>query len=153
MSRKQRVDSLAGQVTVAASTHIEIMPPSNVPLELMDLPFWHSIIDAKAKVEWTSHDLEVAAILARTMGQLEKEQKLLRDEGTVIVTERGQPMANPRVAVVHGLHAQVKGYRQSLAIHGRASGEARDVGKKRGIAKNTESALASHEDELDALMN
>jgi hypothetical protein len=118
-----------------------IVPPSNVPLEPGDLGFFASVIAEFARSEWTAHQLEIAAMLARTMADLEREQRELRGEGSVMVTEKGTPVVNPRKAVVQMHAASILSFRRSLALHARAqSGEARDVGKRRGQAKAIEAA-------------
>ena len=75
-----------------------ISPPSNVPLEKCDLPFFASVIAEFARSEWSMHQLELAAMLARTMADLNREQQVLRKEGSVVTTEKGTPVVNPRRA-------------------------------------------------------
>jgi hypothetical protein len=148
--KKSAVTSISGELKVLAKAQaVDLRPPASVPMLDRDKPFWASILAARARSEWNDHDLEFAAMLARAMGQLENEQRLLEQEGTVIATATGNLTANPRVTVVHGLHAQVKGCRQSLGIHSRGQGgEARDVEKRRTFAKNIENAVLSGGDDL-----
>lgn len=116
-----------------------IQPPSNVPLDARDMPFFASVIDEFARSEWTAHQLEIAAMLARTMSDMEQEQRALRVEGSVLATERGTPVVNPRKTVVQMHASTILSYRRSLQLHARAQGgEARDVAKRRGIAKGVE---------------
>lgn len=137
-ARKARIDSATQAVKVMAAATKELLPPAHAPLDDDALPFWNDIMKARAKSEWTAHDLAYASDLANAMAQQVKNRAKLRSEGEVIFPEDGKPYANPRVAVVHGLHAQIKSARQSLSIHGRAAGEARDVGKRRAHAKAVE---------------
>lgn len=117
----------------------EIVPPSNVPLDKEDLPFFVSVIGEFARSEWTAHQLELAAMLARTMADLEREQRVLRTEGSVCFSERGTPVVNPRKTVVQMLAASILSFRRSLALHARAQkGEARDIGKRREAAVRIE---------------
>lgn len=136
--RKARIDSAAEAVAVMLKATRDIEPPAHSPLDDDALPFWDDIIAARAKSEWNGHDLSCASDLANAMAQLVENRRLLRQEGERTETSNGSPMANPRVSVVHGLHAQIKAARQSLNIHGRASGEARDVAKRRAQAKEIE---------------
>lgn len=137
--RRQRVDSASGAVSVMASASKAISPPSNVPLDAGDLPFFASVLAEFARSEWTAHQLEIAAMLARTMADLVREQVELRTEGSVMVTEKGTPVVNPRKAVVQMHAATILSFRRSLSLHARAQGgEARDVGKRRGQAKGIE---------------
>lgn len=138
MSRKQRIDSATAAVEVMARSVRELRPPAHAPLHGDAGPFWSDIIAARATSEWNEHDLACASDLANAMAQLVENRSKLRKEGEVLATDKGHSYANPRVSVVHGLHAQIKSARQSLSIHGRAAGEARDVGKRRRMAKEIE---------------
>lgn len=150
MSRRQRIDSATGAVAVMLKAAKRINPPAHAPLDDDALPFWNDVIAAKAQSEWNEHDLAIASDLANAMAQLVENRRMLRAEGEVLKPDGGKEFANPRVAVVHGLHAQIKSARQSLYIHGRASGEARDVGKRRAQAKEVEagSPLAGDDEDL-----
>jgi hypothetical protein len=117
----------------------EITPPSNVPLEARDLPFFASVIAEFARSEWTAHQLELAALMARMMSDLENEQRLMRQEGATLVTEKGTPVVNPRKTVIQMHSGSILSMRKSLAMHARGKdGEARDVAKRRDQAKAVE---------------
>lgn len=146
--RKARIDSTSEAVAVMIKAAKEIQPPAHAPLDKDALPFWDDIIAARAKSEWNGHDLAVASDLANTMAQLVENRRLLRKEGETTVTATGNPMASPRVAVVNGLHSQIKASRQSLNIHGRAAGEARDVAKRRAQTKEIEAGNPLAGDDL-----
>jgi hypothetical protein len=83
------------------------------------------VIAEFARSEWTAHQLELAAMLARTMADLNREQQLLRAEGSVVTTERGTPVVNPRKAVVQMHAASILSFRRSLSLHARARKAAR----------------------------
>jgi len=139
MPRKTRIDSTAAAIEVARAASQPINPPSNVPLESCDLPFFASVIAEFARSEWTAHQLELAAMLARTMADLEQDQRLMRIEGPVMATEKGTPVVNPRKTVIQMNAAIILSYRRSLSLHARAqSGEARDLGKRRDMKKDAE---------------
>ncbi|MGQ3041101.1 MAG: hypothetical protein ACT6TH_15330 [Brevundimonas sp.] len=146
--RKQRIDSATAAVEVMVKAARDIQPPAHAPLHDDALPFWDDIIAARARSEWSGHDLAVASDLANAMAQLVSNRQTLRTEGEVLTPDGGKAFANPRVAVVHGLHAQIKASRQSLNIHGRAAGEARDVGQRRRAAKEIEADNPLAEDDL-----
>lgn len=138
--RKSRIDSMAEAVRVMASATETIVPPSNVPLEPGDLPFFASVIAEFARSEWTAHQLELAAMLSRTMADLEREQRELRNEGSVVKTDKGTPVVNPRKAVVQMHAGSILSFRRSLALHARAQGgDARDIAKRRDQARRIES--------------
>jgi hypothetical protein len=137
--RKARIDSAAEAVRVMAKATAEIQPPGNVPLDAEDLPFFRNVISEYARSDWSAHQLELAAMLARTMADLTREQKLLRDEGGVAYSEKGTPVANPRKSIVQMHASSILSFRRSLSLHARAqAGEARDVAKRRGAAKEIE---------------
>lgn len=147
--RRQRIDSATGAVRVMAAALRPIEPPSNVPLEPGDMGFFASVLAEFARSEWTAHQLELAAMLARTMADLESEQRNLRAEGSVARTDKGTPVVNPRKAVVQMHAASILSFRRSLSLHARAQGgEARDVGKRRGQAKAVEGANPLDDDLL-----
>lgn len=147
MARKQRIDTTTGAVEVILKAARQLNPPPHAPLDEDALPFWNEIVAARATSEWSDHDLACASDLANTMAQLVENRRMLRAEGEVLVTEKGSMYANPRVSVVHGLHAQVKSARQSLNIHGRAAGEARDVARRRAQAKDIEAGSPLRDDD------
>ena len=141
MTRRQRIDSATEAVRIMADASKPISPPSNVPLEKCDLGFFASVLDEFARSEWTAHQLEIAAMLARTMADLESEQRELRAEGSVMKTAGGFSN-NPRAALVKMHSHLILSLRRSLSLHARASGgEARDLGKRRKAAIAIEDGL------------
>ena len=136
--RKERIDGQAAAVKVMASATQSIQPPTNVPLEKSDMPFFVNVIDEFARSEWTAHQLELAAMLARTMADLNREQQELRKEGYISVRQNGTTVENPRQRVVKSLTGDLLSLRRSLSLHARARGEARDVAKRSAIAKEIE---------------
>jgi hypothetical protein len=146
--RKQRIDSTTAAVEVMVKAARDIQPPAHAPLDDDALPFWDDIISARAKSEWSGHDLACASDLANAMAMLVEQRRILRKDGVTTVGPKGALMAHPRVSVVHGLHAQIKAARQSLNIHGRAAGEARDVGARRVQAKEIEAGSPLAGDDL-----
>lgn len=148
--KRLRVDSVTKAVEAAQASSRCIEPPSNVPLLEEDLPFFASVIAEFARAEWTEHQLELAAMLARTMADVEREQRTVRAEGFIAVRENGTTVENPRSRIVKGLTGDILSLRRSLSLHARAkNGEARDVGKRRAQAKANE----FDEDELLARPN
>lgn len=138
--RKARIDSASEAVRVMAKATTGIEPPDNVPLDDEDRPFFRNVIAEYARSEWSAHQLELAAMLARTMADLTREQALLRAEGGVAYSEKGTPVANPRKSIVQMHAGSILSFRRSLALHARAqAGEARDVAKRREAAKGIES--------------
>ena len=83
-TRRARIDSATEQVRVMSAAAQPIEPPSNVPLEPGDLPFFASVIAEFARSEWTAHQLELAAMLARTMADLERAVGVALPSSTVL---------------------------------------------------------------------
>lgn len=145
--KKGRVDSVSEAVRIATAGDIQF--PANVPLDEQDVPFFQNVIAEYARAEWSAHQLEIAAMLARTMADLVREQDLLRSEGAVAYSEKGSPLANPRKAIVQMHASSILSFRRSLALHARAQGgESRDIAKRREAAKDIEEAAASDDDML-----
>ncbi len=146
MARKARIDSAGEAVRIMQGVTRELQPPSHVPLDDMDWPYWHSVVAEFARAEWTEHQLELAAMLARTMANLESEQRSLRGEGFVAVRENGTTVENPRSRAVKSLTGDILSLRRSLALHARArSGDSRADAVRKTAGKDTEAAL---DDEL-----
>ncbi len=144
MANKQRIDSTTAAVQIMAKASQPIMAPSNVPLEDCDMGFFASVLDEFARSEWTAHQLELAAMLSRTMADLESEQRLLRKEGSVAFSTAGMPCSNPRRTIVQMHVSSILSFRRSLALHARATrGEGRDIGKRRAAAKGIEAGAAA----------
>lgn len=151
--RKARVDSVEAAVEAAQSAQNDITPPSNVPLSAEDLPFFASVIDEFARSEWTAHQLELAAMLAKKMRLLRDELQTLETEGFTTMTASGNPCQNPRLGGVRMLDTSIMATRRSLQIHARArNGEARDVGDRRQEAK-TQEAVGFNKSDLLARPN
>tara|TARA_R110002051_G_scaffold325869_1_gene432655 strand:+ start:8810 stop:9268 length:459 start_codon:yes stop_codon:yes gene_type:complete len=139
MSRKTRIDSTAAAVAVAQASSEAINPPSNVPLDDTDLPFFASVLAEFARSEWTAHQLELAAMLSRTMADLNAEQIAMRSEGSICKTEKGTPVINPRKTAIQMHYSNIHSARRSLSLHARAQdGESRDVGRRRNAVKEIE---------------
>lgn len=140
--RKQRIDSSDAAVRIMQGAQKEITPPVHVPLEASDWPFWHNVVAEFARAEWTEHQLEIAAMLARTLAMLEQEQRTLRAEGFIAVRENGTTVENPRARAVKSLTGDILSLRRSLALHARArSGDSRNDASRRDAAKELEQRL------------
>jgi len=143
MARKPRSDSISEAVRIVRGAQRELVPPSHVPLDEMDWPYWHNVVAEFARAEWTEHQLELAAMLARTMANLEQEQRTLRAEGYVSESQRGTPVVNPRSLAVKAMTGDILSLRRSLALHARAkAGDNRDAAKQRDAARSIEYDVA-----------
>ena len=101
MTRRARSDSAASAVkAMLNAAKDDLRPPGHVTLRDGDEPFWVNVVRARARDEWTEADLVVAAQLARCLHDIEKEQTVLDQEGTVVVNDKGTQIVNPRVSVL-----------------------------------------------------
>lgn len=140
------------QARIAASAKNTILPPAHIQMEETDLPFFNNVIAEFAKADWSQHQLELAALLARSMADLEREQRLMRKEGTVVTTDKGVVKTNPRQAIVQNASATVMQIRKTLSLHARAQeGESRDIAKRREMARQLEMNVNSIDDAEDLI--
>lgn len=146
MTRRLRIDGPTRAVEVMQAGMREIALPSHIRLADEDWPFWYSVIGEFARSEWTDHSLELAALLARSMADLEREQFQLREEGFVLSRPSGVTVVNPRNRTVGALLGEILSLRRSLALHARArGGDTRDIGRRSAIAKDIEDANPLHD--------
>ena len=145
---RARADTATAAVEAARQAKTNLVPPSHVVMADRDWPYFRSVVAEFARGEWSDHQLEMAAFLARTMADFDAEQLALRDEGSIAMSERGTPVVNPRKALVQMHAGSILSLRRSLSLHARAQGgEPRDVAKRRAMAKGTEADNAD-DDEL-----
>ena len=134
-------------LAIAAQQHTEIIKPGDNTLQFDPVDqencYWNlgfaNVIEEFARSDWTAHQLEIAAMLARTMNDINREQQELRIEGYISVRQNGTTVENPRQRVVKSLTGDLLSLRRSLSLHARARGEARDIAKRSTIAKEIES--------------
>lgn len=145
MGKRSPITSPSEAVRIMQGVTRELQPPSHVPMDDMDWPFWHSVTAEFARAEWSEHQLEIAAMLARTMANLEAEQRALRLEGFIAVRENGTTVENPRARAVKSLAGDILSFRRSLALHARAkSGDSRTDATRRDAAKAVEADLGDN---------
>jgi hypothetical protein len=168
-SRRKRSDGVAAAVEIAQAAMRGIEPPAHVRLKKRDYPFFDSIIAEFAKVEWTDHTLELAALLARAISDLEMEQDMMRREGSILKNiklvpiEPGNPDAgekevvtgtyvNPRKQIIDMHSKNILAWRRSLSLHARVKdGEPRETQKRRADAKKIENGIADLDDKMNLI--
>lgn len=147
-SRKQPVTTIESAARVVRGMSKDIQPPAHITLDDCDLPFWRSVVAEFARADWTEHQLELAALLSRTMSDMATEQKTLRSEGFIAVRENGTTVENPRARVCKSLAGDILSLRRSLALHARGrAGDNRDAGTQKVITREIEMRLTSGADE------
>jgi hypothetical protein len=137
--RKPRSDSAASAIDAMVNASKPLPDiPAHVRLDKRHLPFWDGIIRARARSEWIETDLVVAAQLARTQYDIEKESETLESEGSVIENARGTPVMNPRHAVLEQLARREMALMRALRITGAAAGiDPRDLAKQRNLERQS----------------
>lgn len=137
--RKTRSDSAAAAIDAMVSASMPLPDvPAHVRLETAHMPFWEGIIRARARSEWIETDLIVAAQLARCQYDIERESKLLDDEGSVIENAKGTPVMNPRHGVIEQLARREMALMRGLRITGAAAGiDPRDLAKQRSLERQS----------------
>lgn len=170
IGKRERGDGVDGSVIVAQNALRDIQPPEHVRFIDRDYPFWDAIVLEYAKIEWSPHALHIAALLARAVSDLEREQFWMRHEGSLMEEKRRKiekankrkgakeiviitNIINPRAKLIDQHTKNIMGLRRSLAIHARGlGGEARDVAARRAAAKEIESGVAAAMDDDDGLI-
>ena len=135
---RERTDSKENAAQIMAKSAVPITVPSNVTLSETDIPFYHNVIGEFARSQWTENALEIAAMMARTLHDLDAEQQELREEGNIAVRENGTTAENPRTRIVKKLTFDLLFLRRSLGVNARAQNAAHVASKKTDIAKAIE---------------
>ena len=149
-----RIDSPTAEIKIMQSAGKKITPPAEVPLEENDMPFFDAVVSEFARSEWTDHSLQLAAMLARMMSDMQKEQALLRTEGSVAYSEKGTPVVSPRKTVVQMYAGSILSMRRSLSLHARAQGgDTRDIAKRNKMAKAIEARIPDDDDLIPRINN
>jgi hypothetical protein len=145
--KRKRMDSASEQSRIMAGASRNITPPDNIDLTEEELVFFKRIIAEMAKAEWTEHQIDLVAFMARSMHSLNINQRKLRDEGGVIKGKNGEPIVSPRKKAVEDSIASIVSLRRSLSIHARAQGVNKaDIGRRMAMAKEIEDSF--FEDDL-----
>jgi hypothetical protein len=125
-----RSDCVSAAVQAAQGLSV-IDPPAHVTLREGDLPFWQSIVRARAASSWNQADLEQAANLARCKADIERLQAEITDQGDIIENDRGTQVINPRHSLLEVLSRRSVALSRMLHVHAEATqGESREQAKR-----------------------
>lgn len=130
--RSTRSDSTNGKAAaVKAAVEPVLAPPSYVSLRDADLPFWESIVRARARDTWTEVDLAKAANLARCQSDIERVQKDIDAEGDTVTNARGTQIVNPKHNLLETLTRRELALSRAIHVHAEATvGKSEDAAKK-----------------------
>lgn len=124
MKRRSDSNSVSEQVKQHSTAVAD--PPDHVYLRERDLPFWRSIMQARAAGSWTDSDLELAAVLARAKADVVRLQDCIDAEGNVIDNGSG-PVVHPLHRLVKNLEGRAMSLSRLLHVHATATrGRKRD---------------------------
>lgn len=147
--RRSRADSKESAVKNMMAASRQITPPASIKMSKEQLAIFHEIIDELPRGEWTAHMIRLAAIMARDMHTLCREQEALDREGNVAIAANGSPIRNPRLSAVNALTTSILATRRSLSLHSRAKAgmDNRVLARRREIQRENE-VEAPEDDDL-----
>lgn len=118
--RALRVDSPTGVAKAIIAGGKNIALPPGTKLDAKEKKAFTELCDEFSKTELTPHKVRLAISLAKNIASLDREQDMLRSEGSVLVNSHGNAFPNPRAKVCTGLTSSILSTRRSLGIHTRA---------------------------------
>ncbi|MEH6789659.1 hypothetical protein [Parasphingorhabdus sp.] len=117
MTKRSPITAPSNHVRIAQAAGLKITPPAHIPLDETETLHFDSIIAEKANSEWTAHEIDIAALFAWSLHQLNEQTRLMTTEGTIVIVADGQSKVNPRLKAVSTLFNMVLAYRRTLGIH------------------------------------
>ncbi|WP_081064107.1 TerS protein [Burkholderia vietnamiensis] len=148
---KTRSDSVTAAVKAAQAASLgPIKPPAHVRLRDIDIPYWNSIVLARAADTWTDIDLAHAANLAHCQADINRIQEELENEKDIITNAKGTQVVNPKHALLNTLSVRSMALSAKLHVHAAATvGRSADASKK---LKNEQEARKPVDTDLDDLV-
>jgi hypothetical protein len=147
MTKKHRTDTIKGalQTMDGALNGVDVPGWVNVPEDAMS--FWRSITGARAVDRWTDSDLEAAAELARTKANIERLNIEVREEGDVIINQKGTPIVNPKHNLLETLTRRMVALSRMLQVHAEATqGKSREQVKANKAQQGAKQSIESADD-------
>lgn len=147
-ARKQPINTVKGQLqTMSDALAGPLMPPAHIQLREQDIPFWLSIVGARARNSWDDCDLELAAQLARAKADTFRLQREIDREGDVVRNDRGTQIMNPKHSLMETLTRRVIAMSRMLHVHPEAKeGDSEGQGKKLKAQKDAEARMNEADD-------
>ena len=148
--RTPRSDSATGAVAAMQEAAVVVSAPASVRLKPEHLPFFDTIVRARAPGEWSEVDLLHAANLSRTLSDIERLSDEVATEGDTVTNARGTMIANAKHGLLEILSRRAFALTKLLQIHSVArNGPTENLAKKRGAVKAARETLAHTEAEDD----
>lgn len=118
MARKQRSDSVAGQINTFAQLGTSIAPPKGITLDTEEEKvIWEQFSSARAPDAWRDLDLVMLSKIVKIEARIRKHQLELEEMGAVIYNQRGTPIENPMFRVIDTLTRQQTTVIRSLSLN------------------------------------
>ena len=149
MDRDKRSDSVTADIENLKNAAEDTPVPSYINLRDGDLPFWRSIVRARAN--WTENDLAQAANLARCFADIERIQKEIDAEGDTLKNDRGTVVLNPKHSLLETLSRRSVALSRIVQVHAQATQGDSDKQKKKNGAKTASLHVIGKIDEDDLL--
>lgn len=132
MVKSVRSDSVTAALAAAQAASLgPIKPPAHIRLRAIDIPYWNSIVNARAANTWTDIDLAHAANLAHAQADIARIQEEMEDEKDIITNAKGTKVVNPKHALLNTLSVRSMALSAKLHVHAAATvGRSADAGKK-----------------------
>lgn len=129
-----------------------IKPPKHINLPKEAMPFWDSIVKARAAGRWNDTDLETAAELARTKYNIERLSAEIEVEGDVVKNDRGTQIVNPKHNLLETMTRRLVSLSRILQVHAEATQgkSAKQVASNKAQSAAMEAVEAVADDDLIA---
>lgn len=150
MSKRQRIDTAAGQMQIMqeAQTIVEVPAHINLPADCRQ--HWDSIVANRLPSLWNTADLEMAATLARVKRDIERNYAALANEDDMVEGKYG-PVVNPRHKLLEDLTRRAISISRAIKIHADATvGRSENLPKKMQAlneARGHMGAVDDHDDD------
>jgi len=142
-TRRTASDSNASAKEVMAQAAKVIAPPKQMNMSAEALVYFGDIINERANADWASHDIAIAAKLARYMVREDMLSDLLDDEGPTVHGAQGGVVKNPTATVLSDTSAKIIALRRSLCLHTAGANpgmKSTQVGRSRGQRRAVQDA-------------
>jgi hypothetical protein len=117
-----------------------------------ELVLYADIMLSRARDDWKESDLYFAADLARCLFDLDREQRQLRGEDSVIELNSGARIENPRIKIISRYRSEAAALARTLQIGGRTITDARTLEKARALEQKARETAGQIEAEDNALL-
>lgn len=149
MIKTMRSDSISAGVAAAQAASLgPIKPPAHIRLREIDIPYWNSIVLARAADTWTAIDLAHAANLAHAQADIARIQEEMEHEKDIITNAKGTKVVNPKHALLNTLSVRSMALSAKLHVHAAATVGRSEHGGKKLAAEQQARQYDTEDDEL-----